>query len=106
MRRNLLAVLALIFLAAGASAPGDCDNSGQALPAAVDLAGRAVAPAGLTGSLASQAFAPLPGGCHGGPLSAVRSETLRSDTGDALHALPLPDSLRRIDEPPRAPLLQ
>jgi hypothetical protein len=109
MRRNVLAVLPLIFLAAGASGPGDCDNSRQTLPAPVDLAGRPIAPAGLTGSFASQAFAALPGappGCHGGPPSAVRAETLRSDTGDALHALPLPDSLRRIDEPRRAPLLQ
>lgn len=114
MRWNVLAVLPLIFLGAGASLPEDCTqvpNGGATLPTPVDLAGRPVTASGLAGNLTTQTFAALPSlqgesGCAGAPASALRSDPLHTDMGDALHGLPAPDILRRIDEPRRAPLFQ
>jgi hypothetical protein len=63
--------------------------------------------AGLTG----QMFATLPGvesgnGCLGAPPSSAESTTSRSGSGDILHGLPSPDTLRRMDKPKRAPQFQ
>jgi hypothetical protein len=101
------ALLSLLFLAAAAAPPDDCLSasvSGQSLPIPLDLAGRPNAASGLAG----QAFAVLPGsdgdaGCRSPLPSNAQSTTLRSETGDVLHGLPLPDILRPMDEPKRAP---
>ena len=100
------AILSLLLLAA-AAAPPDCQPdaaSGQTVPIPLDLTGRPNIQSGLTG----QTFTTLPGslgnnGCRD-PLPAdAPPSTLRNDTGDALHGLPMPDSLRPIDQPKRAP---
>jgi hypothetical protein len=101
------AILSLLLLAA-AAAPPDCQPdaaSGQAMPIPLDLAGRPNIQSGLT----DQTFTTLPGslgnnGCRDATLPAIAPpSTLRNDTGDALHGLPMPDSLRPIDQPKRAP---
>jgi hypothetical protein len=105
-----LPILSLLFLGAAAAPPSDClpgMDSGQTLPAPLDLAGRPSAPVGLT----AQTFAALPsaeggGGCRSPLPSASQSATLRSESGDVLHGLPAPDILRPMDEPKRAPQFQ
>jgi hypothetical protein len=97
----------LLFLAAAAAPPPDCQPeamSGQAFPIPLDLAGRPDAQSGLN----NQTFAALPGdnGCHSPLPSNVQSSTLRNDSGDVLHGLPMPDTLRPIDQPKRAPDFQ
>jgi hypothetical protein len=94
---RILAILPLIFLGAAAAPPGDCGSSadtGQAMPA----------PTGFSG----QAFAALPpqgaaSDCHMTLPSITQSTTLRSQSNDVLHGLPLPNIQRRMDEPRRAP---
>ncbi|HBK04692.1 MAG TPA: hypothetical protein DDZ81_02385 [Acetobacteraceae bacterium] len=105
-----LAILPLIFLGAGAAPPEDCmhpPDGGQALPIPLDLAGRPVAPGGLT----SQTYAAVPAAegaadCRSALPVPSRFETLRSETTDVLHGLPSSETLRRIDEPRRAPAFQ
>lgn len=101
------AVLSLLFLGAAAAPPPDCQpdaTSGGAMPIPLDLAGRPNAQSGLT----DQTFAELPGnkGCRGPLASNAQSSTLRNDSSDALHGLPMPDALRPIDQPKRAPDFQ
>jgi hypothetical protein len=104
------AVLSLLFLGAAAAPPGGClsgAGSGEAMPVPLDLAGRPYAPSGLAGPT----FATQPGsdgddGCLSPPASTSLSTTLRSESSDVLHGLPMPDSLRPIDEPKRAPEFQ
>ena len=104
------AVLSLLFLGAAAAPPGDClagADGGRAMPIPLDLTGQPNAPSGLVG----QTFAPQPepegdNGCPGPLPSNSLSTTLRSESSDVLHGLPMPDSLRPIDEPKRAPDFQ
>ena len=99
------AVLSLLLLTAAAAPPPDCQPdaaSGQAVPIPLDLTGRPNFRSGLTG----QTFAPDAldnNGCRGPLSSNARPSTLRNNTSDALHGLPMPDSLRPIDQPKRAP---
>ena len=104
-----LALVSLVPLLLGAAAapPGGCspgvDDAETAAPP-LDLGGRPSVAAGLTG----QSFASLPGPEGGNdclsPLRSV-SETapLRRSSGDVLHGLPDPESLRPVDEPRLAP---
>jgi hypothetical protein len=110
-----LLVLAPLVLGAAAAPPGDCAagaDSGQVMPIPLDLTGRPNAPPGdAPFGLAGQTFAPQPEpgagtGCPGPLPSTPLSATLRSESGDVLHGLPMPDSLRPIDEPKRAPDFQ
>lgn len=104
------AVLSLLLLAAAAAPPAGClpdAANGQVMPIPLDLAGRPNIPSGLTG----QTFAVLPdtlgnNGCHSPLPSDAQPSTLRNDSGDVLHGLPMPDSLRPIDQPKRAPDFQ
>jgi hypothetical protein len=101
------ALLLMLFLAAAASPPDDCltgADDRQTLPIPLDLAGRPNASSGLDG----QTFAVLPGsegdnGCRSPLPSNAQSTPLRSDSTDVLHGLPMPDILRPMDEPKRAP---
>jgi hypothetical protein len=101
------ALLSLLFLAAAAAPPDDCGagaDNGQALPIPLDLAGRPNASSGLSG----QTFGGLPSsesgnGCRSPLTSSAQPTTLRSESGDVLHGLPMPDILRPMDEPKRAP---
>jgi hypothetical protein len=104
------AVFSLLLLAAAAAPPVDCQPdaaSGQVMPIPLDLAGRPDAPSGLTG----QTFAVLPdalgnNGCRSPLPSNAQPSTLQNDSDDVLHGLPMPDSLRSIDQPKRAPDFQ
>lgn len=107
---KLPAMLALLLLAAAAAPPGDCTQGGDSektLPSSIDLAGRPSVSAGLSGRM----FAPLPStdgnnGCRSPLASSSQSTTLRTESGDVLHGLPVPDILRPINEPRRAPQFQ
>jgi hypothetical protein len=105
-----LLLLALPFLGAAAAPPGDClpaGETGQVLPAPMDLAGRPNMPAGLAGhTFATPPSAEGAFGCRSALPSVTQSTTLRSESGDVLHGLPAPDILRPIDEPRRAPQFQ
>jgi hypothetical protein len=102
------AVLSLLLLAAAAAPPPDCQPdaaSGQAVPIPLDLGGQPSMQSGLAG----QTFAPdamAGNGCPGPMASDAASSTLRNNTSDVLHGLPMPDSLRPIDQPKRAPDFQ
>ena len=101
------AVLSLLLLAAAAAPPTDCQPdaaSGQAVPVPLDIMGRTIAQSGL----ADQTFTDPLGnnGCRGPLPSNAQPSTLRNDSGDVLHGLPMPDSLRPIDQPRRAPEFQ
>jgi hypothetical protein len=100
-----LQFLALLFLAAAAAPPPDCQpgaTNGQAFPIPLDLAGRPQS------GLNDQTFAGLPGdnGCRSPLPSSAQSSTLQDNSGDVLHGLPMPDTLRPIDQPKRAPDFQ
>jgi hypothetical protein len=107
-----LALLSLgpVFLGAAAAPPGECApgaDDAEVSPAPLDLAGRPGVPDGLTG----QTFASLPGpeggnDCHSPLWSVSQATTLRGRSGDVLHGLPEPESLRPIDEPRQAPEFQ
>jgi hypothetical protein len=105
-----LAALSLLLLAAAAAPPADCQRdaaSDQAMPIPLDLTGRSDTQSGLT----DQAFAALPGtlasnSCRSPLPPNAQPPMLRNDSSDVLHGLPMPDSLRPIDQPKRAPDFQ
>jgi hypothetical protein len=105
--RLALLFLAPLLLGAAAAPPGECSpgvDDGEAAPAPPDLAGRPSVAAGLTG----QTFAALPGpeggnDCHSPLRSVSQAAPLRRQSGDVLHGLPDPESLRPVDEPRLAP---
>jgi hypothetical protein len=96
-----LFVLSFGFVSGASAAPtGGCpavaDQAG-ALPTPLDLSGRPGGAQLLAGSVAP----PLPGrdtGC-GPAASEARSITPASDPSEALHGLPEPDLLPRLDTP-------
>jgi hypothetical protein len=104
------AALSLLLLGAAAAPPADCPagaGSAQGGSIPLDLTGRPAALSGPTG----QAFVTQPGldgagGCVLPLPSRALSTTLRSESDDVLHGLPMPDSLRPVDEPKRAPAFQ
>lgn len=110
MRWKALAIVPLIFLGGGAAPPSPCmqpSSNGQKLSAPLDLNGRPFETTGITGPT----FTETPSSesqreCQEGLHLPLRSDTLRSEGGDALHGLPSSDALQRLDEPRQAPMFQ